>query len=289
MKLGRHVLEFKARSPVSNQTASCQMVIHVKDTEPPRVVSCPHSFIEHLEPGQKMKQISWVEPVFKDNVAIQHVMASFLPGHYFTGGRHHVLYQASDADGNRARCGFTITVKHRHPSARPRQRPTSSPSSASSSWNGRQLPPPILRPHARHRIPAQCNVVPDVPNGKMACIDRHESKKCTPVCDLGHVFYQKFSHRPPTYLCSTRRIDWKINRFIPDCTPVKKTRTAGECPAGWESRESTCIGCPPGMFREDSQLCQLCPKGSYSDQFGARSCTKCSFGEYTTGLGRFPS
>ena len=68
-------------------------------------------------------------------VGIQHVMASFLPGHYFPQGRHHVLYQvdsskqnvfslfgvfllfqcfcsqAADGDGNRARCGFTITVK----------------------------------------------------------------------------------------------------------------------------------------------------------------------------------
>jgi hypothetical protein len=41
--------------------------------------------------------------VLQDNVAIQHVMASYLPGHYFPEGRHHVLYQATDADGNRAR------------------------------------------------------------------------------------------------------------------------------------------------------------------------------------------
>jgi HYR domain len=39
----------------------------------------------------------------QDNVGIQHVMASYLPGHYFPEGRHHVLYQATDPDGNRAR------------------------------------------------------------------------------------------------------------------------------------------------------------------------------------------
>ncbi len=38
-------------------------------------------------------------------------MASYLPGHHFPAGRHHVLYQATDADGNKAKCGFTITVK----------------------------------------------------------------------------------------------------------------------------------------------------------------------------------
>jgi fibulin 1/2 len=48
MSLGKHVLEFKARSPVTNQTAACQMIIHVKDTEPPRVSTCPHSFLDYL-------------------------------------------------------------------------------------------------------------------------------------------------------------------------------------------------------------------------------------------------
>ena len=111
MVLGKHRLTFLAVSPVSNQTASCQLNIHIKDTEPPRVISCPHSKVETLSRGQMLKKISWTEPVFRDNVAIQHVMASFLPGHYFPEGRHHVLYQAADGDGNRARCGFTLTVK----------------------------------------------------------------------------------------------------------------------------------------------------------------------------------
>jgi hypothetical protein len=48
MSLGKHVLEFRARSPLTNQTAACQMVLHVKDTEPPRVSTCPHSFVDYL-------------------------------------------------------------------------------------------------------------------------------------------------------------------------------------------------------------------------------------------------
>ena len=32
------------------------------------------------------------------------------PGHYFSVGQHNVLYQAADADGNKAKCGFTINV-----------------------------------------------------------------------------------------------------------------------------------------------------------------------------------
>ena len=116
MTRGRHVITFRARSPMSSSVspASCQMIIHVRDMEPPRVQQCPRSFTEMLAPGQSVKKITWTEPVFSDNVKIQHVMASFLPGHYFSAGRHNILYQASDADGNRAKCGFTITVLANH-------------------------------------------------------------------------------------------------------------------------------------------------------------------------------
>ena len=62
----------------------------------------------------------------------------------------------------------------------------------------------------------------------MSCITRRDSLKCSPVCETGHVFYQKFSSRPPSYICSQYRVDWKITKFIPDCSPVKKTATVGQ-------------------------------------------------------------
>ena len=75
MKLGKHPLTFTAASPVGNkvisptplspsaqltsslQTASCSMTIHIKDTEPPRVVKCPQSFQEPLARGQMLKKV----------------------------------------------------------------------------------------------------------------------------------------------------------------------------------------------------------------------------------------
>jgi hypothetical protein len=160
-----------------------------------------------------------------------------------------------------------------------------------------QLPSPVAAP----RVPPpgaaaggdECSSVPEVANGKMSCLDQRQGKKCTPVCDEGHVFYQKFSSRPPTYICSGSRVDWKINKFIPDCSPVKKTKAGGadrSCPPGWEWRDGLCVACPPGMFRDSAPLCQLCPKGSFSTKFGTRECSLCSPGEYTTSLGsRQPS
>ena len=72
MKLGKFKLTFTAVSPVGNkvilsrvsphltqsfQTASCSMTIHIKDTEPPRVVKCPQSFQEPLARGQMLKKV----------------------------------------------------------------------------------------------------------------------------------------------------------------------------------------------------------------------------------------
>ena len=72
MTRGKHVITFRARSPVSSQTSSCQMIVHVRDTEPPRVRQCPKSFVEYLSPGQLLKRVTWKEPIFHDNVKIQH-------------------------------------------------------------------------------------------------------------------------------------------------------------------------------------------------------------------------
>ena len=314
MKLGKHELTFTANSPFSNQSASCTMKVHIKDMEPPKVVSCPSSFIVYLDEGQINTAVTWKEPVFKDNVGIQHVMASFLPGKEFPAGRHHVLYQATDGDGNRARCGFTVTVKsqdisppHRripprfHSSQSGHHVPATQTKRPAPGLSKPYLPKPTSPPNQiprtnslpspigsfRNRMPRQCEQVPDVANGKMACVNKQNSKKCTPVCNINYVFYQKFSYKPPTYLCSARRVDWEINRFIPDCSPVQKARNSW-CPDGSEFRDNECIGCPPGMYRSSTQqLCQLCPKGSFTDKFSSRECTQCNPGQYTSGLGRF--
>ena len=101
----------------------------------------------------------------------------------------------------RARCGFTLTIKReRLPPARPE---TQHPLSVL------QLPPPNLGAPSQPGQPKspwpQCQQVPDVPHGRMVCISQQDRLKCTPVCDQDHVFYQKFSSRPPTYICSEHR------------------------------------------------------------------------------------
>merc|ERR1712079_350134 len=108
--LGRTQVTFQARSATSRAVASCSFTIHVRYTIPPRVYNCPTDFNVYLEPGVKEKKVSWEEPIFADNVKITHVMASKLPGYFMREGRHDVLYQAADEDGNKARCVFTVQV-----------------------------------------------------------------------------------------------------------------------------------------------------------------------------------
>ena len=103
-------MTFTAASPATDEVASCGFTIHVRDVIPPRVYNCPNDFDVYLEDGQIDREIFWEEPIFADNVKITHVMASKLPGYRMKAGRHDVLYQAADADGNKARCVFTITV-----------------------------------------------------------------------------------------------------------------------------------------------------------------------------------
>lgn len=48
------------------------------DREDPRVFGCPKSFTVHLTEGEVNSQVSWKEPVFKDNVEIAHLWKSLV-------------------------------------------------------------------------------------------------------------------------------------------------------------------------------------------------------------------
>jgi hypothetical protein len=150
-------------------------------------------------------------------------------------------------------------------------------------------------------VTGKCADVPQMANGRMLCVDDSNPYygggvggpgiRCTPVCDPGHAFYQKFTSRPPTYVCNSRRVDWEIRRFIPDCSPIYPAAGVS-CQPGWESRSANpsqqeCVACPPGMHRSPGagRLCQLCPKGTYSGGFGSADCSRCPRHHTTRGLG----
>nr|CAD7456482.1 unnamed protein product [Timema tahoe] len=130
---GRTDVKFIARSPVSNITTTCTVIIHVRDAESPKVSDCPQSFQVQLAPGETSRQVRWKEPVFTDNVAVvlpvykskvhcnyHRILTALIetriadrmePGQKISVGLHHVNYLALDAEGNRAKCHFSVHVK----------------------------------------------------------------------------------------------------------------------------------------------------------------------------------
>ena len=218
------------------------MTIHVKDTEPPRVISCPNSFEETLTRGQMLKKVGWDITMHICWVTEMSILVGLSPcsvtmlgcmrwppasclvttspvihpyGDHclncpLSEGKHHVLYQASDAEGNRARCGFTLTIKRERSLPPPPLLPPPGVLSRNHSSSATLTSSVDLAAHTQPRSPyPHCNQIPSVPNGKMVCILRDDqSLKCTPVCEHDHVFYQKFSSRPPTYICDRHRSSW---------------------------------------------------------------------------------
>lgn len=108
---GTTVVTFTAWSPVSNYTSTCRIVIRVRDTENPKVSTCPTSFEVRLSPGERNRLIFWQEPTFTDNVGVERVYKTREPGQLMYPGIHNVRYIASDAAGNRAECHFSIHVR----------------------------------------------------------------------------------------------------------------------------------------------------------------------------------
>ena len=86
------------------------MMMILSDREAPRVHGCPTSFEVRLNPGESSREVWWAEPKFSDNVNLHYVQQSHSPGHPLSRGSHHISYMAGDAEGNKARCSFTVVV-----------------------------------------------------------------------------------------------------------------------------------------------------------------------------------
>ncbi|XP_016842860.1 uncharacterized protein LOC100679483 isoform X4 [Nasonia vitripennis] len=108
LKLGSHEITFYARHPVSKKQTSCTLKIAVQEGQAPKVKGCP-SDIEVR--GNNGSAITWVEPVFTDNVKVTRVTSSESPGNTFSLGGHKVEYEASDEAGWTTKCIFTVVLR----------------------------------------------------------------------------------------------------------------------------------------------------------------------------------
>ncbi|CAB0028968.1 unnamed protein product [Trichogramma brassicae] len=76
LSAGDTIVTFTARTPVSNNTASCRLMIRIRDLENPQVLICPQTFEVLLNPGERERKIFWQDPVFHDNVDVKHIYKS---------------------------------------------------------------------------------------------------------------------------------------------------------------------------------------------------------------------
>ncbi|XP_064419278.1 uncharacterized protein LOC106706530 [Latimeria chalumnae] len=90
-----------------------------KDTESPRVISCPQNIEVETKKGNPywndLPEVSWKEPIFEDNargpLTITKGGSEVNNGDKLAYGLYSVVYTAMDPSGNTAKCSFEISVK----------------------------------------------------------------------------------------------------------------------------------------------------------------------------------
>jgi hypothetical protein len=81
------------------------------DLQPPLLIGCPHNFTVYVESQLDNAFVEWTAPEATDNVAIEYVYASHLPGYYSISESPLVVsYIASDTSDNTAECQFHVTI-----------------------------------------------------------------------------------------------------------------------------------------------------------------------------------
>ena len=79
------------------------------DIEPPVVTQCPVPILKQV--NAIPVQVTWIEPMFADNVAVTKVKTTAEPGlKIYSWGRTDVTYTAKDRAGNKVECVVFIDV-----------------------------------------------------------------------------------------------------------------------------------------------------------------------------------
>lgn len=87
----------------------------ILDTDPPRLMNCPHTVIAYADRNSTHGVITWQEPYATDNhdsVVNVTKEGSISPGDEIAAGSYKVKYKATDSAGNNAKtCTTNIIMK----------------------------------------------------------------------------------------------------------------------------------------------------------------------------------
>ncbi|MBK5192732.1 MAG: HYR domain-containing protein [Flavobacteriaceae bacterium] len=108
--VGTNTLNFEANDGV-NTPVSCSFTVTVLDNENP-AITCPSDKTENIAYGQTGKIVTYNLPVFNDNCPGSTILQTdgLASGINFPLGTTNNTYVVTDASGNTAECGFTVTV-----------------------------------------------------------------------------------------------------------------------------------------------------------------------------------
>jgi len=107
---GLNVVNWKVTDAGGNTTA-CSFSITVNDLQNPSIV-CPATISRNTDPGQCSTVVTYANPTFSDNCSQAALTrtSGLASGAAFPKGITMVNWKATDAAGNTAICGFTVTV-----------------------------------------------------------------------------------------------------------------------------------------------------------------------------------
>uniref|UniRef100_A0A336M2Z5 CSON011141 protein n=1 Tax=Culicoides sonorensis TaxID=179676 RepID=A0A336M2Z5_CULSO len=103
-------ITYIATHPISRLRVSCQFSINVLDGMPPVVKFCPETQHYTVAKHHETIKVSWIEPIFEDNIKVTSISKSNEPGNQLGLGTHLITYEAKDAVGFTSRCTFKIVI-----------------------------------------------------------------------------------------------------------------------------------------------------------------------------------
>jgi hypothetical protein len=112
---GNTIVTYTAKD-AKNNTSTCSFTINVAATNPCAgdvtlpTITCPANVA--VNATGNTATATWTAPTATDNCGIPSVNATHTPGQMFQVGVTNVTYAASDANGNRKTCTFTVSVNN---------------------------------------------------------------------------------------------------------------------------------------------------------------------------------
>ncbi|MEW6212611.1 MAG: HYR domain-containing protein, partial [Acidobacteriota bacterium] len=114
--LGASTVNCQARDEAINESG-CSFTVTVNDSNAP-TIQCPANIVMQAQAGQTSAIVNYPPPTVTDNLPGATATCAPASGSSFPLGVTTVTCTATDADGNRAMCGFTITINSGPPTAR---------------------------------------------------------------------------------------------------------------------------------------------------------------------------